>query len=177
MITNIQLGLRSQLLAMLRLTQRAVDYSIKAYELGKPEFCQHVSANGPQVRTLQRSIANRSRALLAAAASQPASTVGRIGSGRKILAPFPPDLFVIESLDNRVTETGHGDIDIGNVPPDVTHRHGAHPRRANRTPHSLLHIEQRLANPIPPGAYSFKSQLRATAGSSDSRTPLEFHAC
>ena len=31
--------LRSKLIAMTRLTQRTVDYSIKAMQLGRPELC------------------------------------------------------------------------------------------------------------------------------------------
>jgi phosphate uptake regulator len=56
--------LRSELLAMARLTQRAVDYSIKAYQLGKPEFCQHASNTDDEVHRLQRCIADRGHVLL-----------------------------------------------------------------------------------------------------------------
>jgi phosphate uptake regulator len=56
--------LRSELLAMARLTQRAVDYSIKAYQLGRPEFCQHASNTDDEVHKLQRCIADRGHVLL-----------------------------------------------------------------------------------------------------------------
>ena len=57
--------LRSDLLQMSRLSQRAVDYSIKAYQLGRPEFCQHVCNTEQDLRRLQRSIAERGHTLLA----------------------------------------------------------------------------------------------------------------
>lgn len=53
--------LRSQLLEMLRLSQRAVDYSIKAFELGSTEFCLHVCNNGQVVDELRRAIEDRCR--------------------------------------------------------------------------------------------------------------------
>jgi len=56
--------LRSELLAMARLTQRAVDYSIKAYQLGRIEFCQHASNTDDEVHKLQRCIADRGHVLL-----------------------------------------------------------------------------------------------------------------
>jgi phosphate transport system protein len=56
--------LRSELLAMARLTQRAVDYSIKAYQLGRPEFCRHASNTDDEVHKLRRCIADRGHVLL-----------------------------------------------------------------------------------------------------------------
>jgi phosphate uptake regulator len=58
--------LRSELLVMARLTQRAVDYSIKAYQLGRPEFCRHASNTDDEVHKLQRCIADRGHVLLSA---------------------------------------------------------------------------------------------------------------
>jgi hypothetical protein len=46
--------LRSELLAMARLTQRAVDYSIRAYQLGRPEFCRHASNTDDEVQITHR---------------------------------------------------------------------------------------------------------------------------
>jgi hypothetical protein len=57
--------LRSQLLRMSRLSQRAVDYSIKAYELGRPEFCGYVRDTGQEFGQLHRCIEYRCRKLLA----------------------------------------------------------------------------------------------------------------
>lgn len=56
--------LRSELLAMARLTQRAVDYSIKAYQLGGPEFCRHASNTDEEVHKFQGGIADRGHVLL-----------------------------------------------------------------------------------------------------------------
>lgn len=56
--------LRSQLFKMARLSQRAVDYSIKAYELGRPEFCQHVRNSEHEFGELQRGLEDRCRRLL-----------------------------------------------------------------------------------------------------------------
>jgi phosphate uptake regulator len=56
--------LRSELLAMARLTQRAVDYSIKAYQLGEPEFCRHASNTDEEVHKFQRGVADRGDVLL-----------------------------------------------------------------------------------------------------------------
>jgi phosphate uptake regulator len=56
--------LRSQLLEMSRLSQRAVDYSIKAYELGSPEFCRHVCNTEYKFGELHRCLADRCRKYL-----------------------------------------------------------------------------------------------------------------
>jgi hypothetical protein len=56
--------LRSQLLKMARLSQRAVDYSIKAYGLGRPEFCQHVRNSEHEFGELHRGLEDRCRRLL-----------------------------------------------------------------------------------------------------------------
>ena len=55
---------RSHLLRMMMLSQRAVDYSIKAYELNSPELCRHVCNSEKEWRSFQRSIGNRSRSSL-----------------------------------------------------------------------------------------------------------------
>jgi phosphate uptake regulator len=68
--TNIQQHihvLRSELLAMARLTHRAVDYSIKAYQLGRPEFCRHASNSDDEAHKLHCSIADRGHVLLSSA--------------------------------------------------------------------------------------------------------------
>jgi phosphate uptake regulator len=57
--------LRSELFAMFRLSQRALDYSIKAYQLGSPEFCRHVGQADEEVYKLQGRITDRARTLLA----------------------------------------------------------------------------------------------------------------
>jgi phosphate uptake regulator len=57
--------LRSELFAMFRLSQRALDYSIKAYQLGSPEFCRHVGQADEEVYKLQSRIAHRAHTLLA----------------------------------------------------------------------------------------------------------------
>jgi phosphate uptake regulator len=49
--------LRSHLLDMAKLSQRAVDYSTKGYRLGSPEFCRYVRNGDRQLRELRRSIA------------------------------------------------------------------------------------------------------------------------
>jgi hypothetical protein len=56
--------LRSQLLKMARLSQRAVDYSIKGYELGRPEFCQDVRNTEQEFGQLHRGLEDRCRGLL-----------------------------------------------------------------------------------------------------------------
>ncbi len=57
-------SLRSQLLKMAKLSQRAVDYSVKAYEAGRFEFCHDVQAAEKELRDLRFSIADRSRMFL-----------------------------------------------------------------------------------------------------------------
>jgi hypothetical protein len=56
---------RSHLLRMTRLAQRAVDYSIKAYELGSHELCHIVRNTGDELRELQLNIGDRGRLLCA----------------------------------------------------------------------------------------------------------------
>jgi hypothetical protein len=56
--------IRSQLLEMLRLSQRVVDYSIKSYELGSAELCGHVLNNEHKFCELRRAVEVRCRKLL-----------------------------------------------------------------------------------------------------------------
>jgi hypothetical protein len=56
---------RSHLLRMTRLAQRAVDYSIKAYELGSHEICHIVRNTEDELRNLQLNIGDRGRLLRA----------------------------------------------------------------------------------------------------------------
>ncbi len=56
---------RSHLLRMTRLAQRAVDYSIKAYELGSYELCHIVRNTEEELRKLQLNIGDRGRLLRA----------------------------------------------------------------------------------------------------------------
>jgi phosphate uptake regulator len=58
--------LHAQLLEMSKLSQRAVDYSIKAYELGCPEFCRHVRYTDHELRDIHFCLADRCRKLLMA---------------------------------------------------------------------------------------------------------------
>jgi hypothetical protein len=60
------LVLRAHLFKMTMLTQRAVDYSTKAYELGGSEFWQLIQRSDQEWCELQRLIGNRGRMLLAA---------------------------------------------------------------------------------------------------------------
>jgi phosphate uptake regulator len=56
--------LRLRLLDMSRVSQRAVDYSIKAYELDSPEFCADVRDSTYKVNILHREITEIARDLL-----------------------------------------------------------------------------------------------------------------
>jgi hypothetical protein len=56
---------RSHLLRMTRLAQRAVDYSIKAYELGSFELCHIARNTEDELRKLQLKIGDRGRMLRA----------------------------------------------------------------------------------------------------------------
>ena len=56
---------RTHLLRMTRLAQRAVDYSIKAYELGSYELCLMVRNTEDELRELQLNIGDRGRLLRA----------------------------------------------------------------------------------------------------------------
>jgi hypothetical protein len=105
---------RSHLLRMTRLAQRAVDYSIKAYELGSYELCDIVRNTEGELRKLQLNIGDRGRLLRAegrpvdtestsascalrvysglqvtyfAAAEMAQNTVLLLESGRKIQSP------------------------------------------------------------------------------------------
>jgi phosphate uptake regulator len=62
---HIQL-LRFQLFEMSRLSQRAVDYSIKAFELRSKEFCRYVQNYKYEVGDLHRSVEDQCRQLLVA---------------------------------------------------------------------------------------------------------------
>jgi len=57
--------LRLHLLDMARVIQRAVDYAIKAYKLGNPDFCAIVRANAFDIDVPHREITELVRALLA----------------------------------------------------------------------------------------------------------------
>jgi len=57
--------LRSHLLDMARGTQRGVDYAIKAYQLGNPEFCASVREHIYEIDVLHREITELVRDLLA----------------------------------------------------------------------------------------------------------------
>ena len=54
---------RSHLLRMTRLAQRAVDYSIKAYELDSCELCHTIRNSEDELRKLQLNIGDRGRLL------------------------------------------------------------------------------------------------------------------
>jgi phosphate uptake regulator len=58
--------LHTQLLEMSKLSQRAVDYSIKAFELGCLEFCRQVRYTEPELGDIRFCLASRCRKLLAA---------------------------------------------------------------------------------------------------------------
>jgi len=61
--------LRSKLIAMTRLTQRTVDYSIKAMQLGRPELCRVVQNSRDEMKAVHCWIATHGRKLLEAHAS------------------------------------------------------------------------------------------------------------
>jgi len=54
-------ALRLNLLDMSKLSQRAVDYAIKGYKLGSPEFCWHVRHGDSDLRELRHKITDRCR--------------------------------------------------------------------------------------------------------------------
>jgi phosphate uptake regulator len=56
--------LRLHLLDMSRVSQRGVDYSIKAYRLGGPEFCASVRDNTDEINILHREITEIAQELL-----------------------------------------------------------------------------------------------------------------
>jgi phosphate uptake regulator len=55
--------LRLSLLDMAKLSQRAVDYAVKGYKLGSPEFCRFVHRGEHQIRELRRKINDHCRRL------------------------------------------------------------------------------------------------------------------
>jgi hypothetical protein len=55
--------LRLHLLDMSKLSQRAVDYAIKGYKLGSPEFCRYVRRGDRELRELHRRITEICRQL------------------------------------------------------------------------------------------------------------------
>ena len=57
--------LRSKLIAMTRLTQRTVDYSIKAFQLGRPDLCRVVQNSKEEMAAIRGWIANHGREFLA----------------------------------------------------------------------------------------------------------------
>src|ERR1700740_3348999 len=58
--------LRSKLIALMRLTQRTVDYSLKAFQLGRPELNRAVQNSRDEMSAISGWIANHGHALLAA---------------------------------------------------------------------------------------------------------------
>ncbi len=54
-------ALRLHLLDMSKLSQRAVDYAIKGYKLGSPEFCRHVRHGDRDLHELRHKITDRCR--------------------------------------------------------------------------------------------------------------------
>src|ERR1700751_5237841 len=56
--------LRRSLLDMAKLSQRAVDYSIKGYKLGSPEFCRFVHRGDQQLRDLRQRVTDLARRFL-----------------------------------------------------------------------------------------------------------------
>ncbi len=56
--------LRLQLLEMSRVSQRAVDYSIKAYKVGIPELCANVRDSSPEINILHREVTQIAQDLL-----------------------------------------------------------------------------------------------------------------
>jgi len=63
-IQNQHDSLRSQLLKMSKLSQRAVDYSIKGFQLGKAEFSRDIETTEQEMNNLQLGIVNRGRMVL-----------------------------------------------------------------------------------------------------------------
>lgn len=57
--------LRSKMLAMSRLTQRAIEHSIRAIQHSSPGFCQNICDSMQEVQKLRRCISDLSRAVLA----------------------------------------------------------------------------------------------------------------
>lgn len=55
--------LRISLLDMAKLSHRAVDYAVKGYKLGSPEFCRFVHRGDRQLRELSQKINDRCRCL------------------------------------------------------------------------------------------------------------------
>jgi phosphate uptake regulator len=55
--------LRLSLLDMAKLSQRAVDYAVKGYKLGSPEFCRFVHRGDHQLRELRQKINDHCRRL------------------------------------------------------------------------------------------------------------------
>ena len=55
--------LRLSLLDMAKLSQRAVDYAVKGYKLGSPEFCRFVHRGDRQLRELRQKINDLCRSL------------------------------------------------------------------------------------------------------------------
>jgi hypothetical protein len=98
---------RSHLLRMTRLAQRAVDYSIKAYELGSYELCHMVRNTEEELRKLQLSIGDRGRLLRAEGrpvdtTSTAASCTLRVYSGLQVTYSAAAEIaqntaFLIES--------------------------------------------------------------------------------
>src|SRR4051794_11549744 len=58
--------LRSKLIAMARLTQRTVDYAIKAVQLGRPELCRAVQNSRDEMNAIHCWIGTHGRKLLEA---------------------------------------------------------------------------------------------------------------
>jgi hypothetical protein len=68
--------LRTHLLRMAMLSQRAVDFAIKAHELGAPEVYRHFRKYDKQWRSLQRCIGERGRRLSASGMPVDADSTG-----------------------------------------------------------------------------------------------------
>ena len=63
---------------------------------------------------------------------------------KKVLSPPPPDLVILQSSHDRIADGRHGDVDVGNVPPDIAHRYLPHTRRPQHLAKGPLDAEQSL---------------------------------
>src|SRR4051794_2486784 len=66
--------LRSKLIAMTRLTQRTVDYSIKSMQLGRPELCRVVHNARNEMSAIRCWINSHGRELLTAELTEAADS-------------------------------------------------------------------------------------------------------
>src|SRR5664279_5239362 len=92
----------------------------------------------------------------------------------KILSSLAPDLLVVQSLHHGIADGRHGNVDVGDIPPDVAHRYLPDASRPQHLAEGPLDAKEDLPDAVRTGTYRFEHQLRAPAGGRGAGALLQF---